>query len=365
MTSKGGKGKGKGSFGNKRFGNSREGTKEESNWRAGEASKAPVAPPSVRRRTSESKRLPARPQEPASPRGSSPRKQPSAPRRKPSAPHEAAKEEPHVANRIANGSLTLPYTPASLDIATQKIIDSLGPSVYGTAWAPMVDFSVQPPASGSPNGIYAGSYFGGNRALVKEGSQWPVCLSCHEPMLVVCQIDRNALLHPIHGTGLVQLFACIKCSAIPNPGRKPTATVWANMVDLSDSSIDYKVKEYVNPQAPIPQLRKIVKWLPRKDYMHPEDAETVLQRELSVDEWKALGHAHLRSDKTGGYPAWLNNKGPEMREKLRCRTCDQSLRLLIQIDSNDNIALEWGHDGSLAVFECPQHPEQVVGILIS
>ena len=148
------------------------------------------------------------------------------------------------------------------------------------------------------------------------------------------------------------------------PPSKPTSTVWATVVDLADTNTDYQVKEYANPRVPIAKLKRIVKWLPRKDYMHPEEIEVVSGKPLSGDEWRALGQVQVRGDKVGGFPAWLTREGDIMREKLRCRVCDKNLRLLLQIDSNDNIPLQWGTDGCLAVFECQEHWDQVTGIMV-
>ena len=339
-----GKGKGKG-YRNNRRPHQHEG-EDSTDWRT-----------PVEQATEEEIPIP-RSESPKSPRHGR-RHQPHHQKRKPSSNEQVQTEDSSIhANRIVNGNLALPWTPNPLDSATQKILESMGPESTSTTWVPMVDVSVQPTNSS----VYTGSYFGGNKALVREGSQWPICLGCREPMLVIGQVDRSSLLHPYQGTGLVQVFACVRCVT-----PRPTSNVWANVVDLADTSVEYQVKEYVNPQAPTPKLKRIVKWLPRKDFIHPEELETISGKHLGIDEWRALGKAQVRGDKVGGFAPWLPSQFKEtIRPKLRCRTCDKSLRMLFQVDSNDNVGFQWGpEDGYLAVFECQFHPQQVVGIMIT
>ena len=255
--------------------------------------------------------------------------------------------------RIVNANLSLPWMQENLKIDSRRILDNLvgeNANIAATAWVPMVELGQDQPA------VNQGSVLGGNRCWMKKSEILPVCLSCKAHLNFVCQIDRSSLLHPFQGTGLVQVFACPVCARTNL--AKPRASCWATSVD---SSGEHEVREV---PAPRPCGRRVVKWLPRKDYMHPTEAELLLNRPLKLEEWKALGEAQIRGDKLGGCTPWLNCSENE-RNRVKCKLCDERMRLLMAIDTFDNLSFEWGNDGSLVVFDCPSHPEQVTALVVS
>ena len=288
---------------------------------------------------------PARPESPETWR--------QAPRTK-SPPSAGGEGETHT--RIVNADLSLPWMQDNIKPESKKILDDLmqiDPSISTTAWVPMVDLGQNEPA------VNQGSFLGGNRCLMKKAEALPVCLTCKSQLNFVCQIDRASLLHPFQGVGLIQVFACPKCAH--SNIAKPRNCCWATLVDPTDKSVEYEVRQV---PAPRPNGRRVVKWLPRKDYMHPSEAEILFKRSLSVDEWRVLGEAQIRGDKIGGCVPWLNCSDNE-RSRLKCKLCDKQQRLVIAIDTFDNLAYEWGHDGSLLVFDCASHPEQVTALVVS
>ena len=260
-----------------------------------------------------------------------------------------------VENRIVNSNLCLPWLPTNLSSESRKSIDSMlaeSTCIASTAWVPMVDLSDTKPAP-------AGSLFGGSKILVKSGSELPVCLNCKASLSFVCQIERESLLHPFQGKGLVQVFACAICT--PNKSIKSNrAACWASVINPQDP---VELRDLENPAKP----KRVVKWLPRKDFMHPFQAQDTLGRSLSSSEWAALGEAQIRGDKIGGFAPWLDSATSDLeRHRLKCKVCDAPSRLLVTIDSFDNAsAFEWGCDGCLMVFECPSHPEQVTAFIMS
>ena len=265
-------------------------------------------------------------------------------------------------SRLVNSNLSLPWLPKHLSGESQKILDQLlatdSPqirSIATTAWVPMVDVSE---AGKKPTP--AGSLFGGCKILIKSGSDLPVCLNCKISLSFVCQIERESLLHPFQGKGLVQVFACAKCSS--NKSLKSRATCWASVINPQDP---VELRDLVSPSS-VSSNKRVVKWLPRKDYMHPSQAEETLFCRLSVSQWAALGEAQIRGDKIGGFPAWLkSDTSHHEKSKLKCKVCDSALRLLLTVDSCDHAPFEWGSDGCLLVFECPAHPEQVSALIMS
>jgi hypothetical protein len=260
-------------------------------------------------------------------------------------------------SKISNGSLIIPSLPEKLPTESLSVLEGViaaFPAATGQqAWVPIIDTS-SAPTPGS------GSFFGGQNILMKAETEWPVCLSCRSPLAVVGQIDRFTLPHPLVGKGLVQIFACTAC-AKNSEKIKPKNTCWANVVYAKESNPAFTLKECPS-SSPLP-LRKIVKWLPRQDYMYPLEIEAKSSTALSATQWAVFGEAQVRSDKIGGYPGWLN--GDESVHKTQCKICKANMRLLTQIDSCDNVPVEWGHDGCILVFECPTHTDIVTALMMS
>ena len=257
-----------------------------------------------------------------------------------------------ASNRIANVNLSLPRIPEKLSPDSQAILDNLVekyPFIVGSTWVPMLDVTNETSA-------LSHSFIGGTKILCRgsQHTEWPMCLNCRSPMPVLAQIDRSTLPHTLHGKGVVQLFACIRC-ATAGAGAIPRRSVcWANSVpDLTG----WIPRECPDSKATSVPFRRIVKWLPRTDYMHPLDVETETGIRLPIEEWAVLGEAQIRCDKVGGYPAWLINGPP--KKFPTCKMCDRKMRLLLLIDSMDNVPVEWGIDGCMQVFECPNHPESL------
>jgi len=269
-----------------------------------------------------------------------------------SAPRKGSNES-FSENKISNGSLSLPCIPEKLSSNSQRILDSLiesNPSIVGSAWVPIIDISPSPMVMTT----FGGSHFGGDKIFLRSSSpvEWPICLNCHKsPMVIVAQIDRSSLPHAISGKGIVQVFVCLGCGG---PGMKnPKRSIcWANSVGGREGFVIRQLPD--DPAVSSLPFRRVVKWLPRTDYMHPEDVSS-----LSIEEWSVLGEAQIRSDKVGGFPTWPSGRVSDVVKKLTCKICDNRMRLLIQVDSKDNVPIEWGNDGCVQVFECPNHPDIV------
>jgi hypothetical protein len=255
------------------------------------------------------------------------------------------------ATRISNGNLSLPRIPERLSTDSQTILDNLVekyPFIVGSTWVPMLDIT-------NDMNALSCSFLGGSRILLRnEITEWPICLNCRCPMVVLAQIDRASLPHTLHGKGVVQLFACVTCATSTTVPRR--SVCWATSVgDVSG----WTTRECPKTTNSLP-FRRIVKWLPRTDYMHPQDVETETGIKLPLQEWAVLGEAQIRCDKVGGYPAWLVSGPP--KKFPTCKLCDRKMRLLLLIDSMDNVPVEWGADGCIQVFECQNHPDSVVAL---
>ena len=113
------------------------------------------------------------------------------------------------------------------------------------------------------------------------------------------------------------------------------------------------------PAAALPEnafpAKLIEGWRELDDYPNAEEGE-LLGIELTDDQWETLG-AEGRpgtGDKLAGYPAWVQGV-----EYPNCLVCGASMRLVFQIDSEDNLPFMFGDVGCGHITQCKTHPEQL------
>lgn len=209
-----------------------------------------------------------------------------------------------------------------------------------SAWKPVVE---------EGDGPLAGSKFSGT-ALVPAGEDWPRCPNCERPMQLFIQLAAADLPAeaPRFGDGVLQLFYCasseplceVDCEAFA-PFSK---SVLARVVDPANA-----VEPSSRPDEPFPP-RRIVGWERIDDY--PSWSEVSEDVELSDAEYEELGATYPGSgDKLGGWPAWQQDE-----EYPECTECDQPMRYLLQIDSDDNLPYQFGDIGTGHLAQCSDHP---------
>ena len=99
----------------------------------------------------------------------------------------------------------------------------------------------------------------------------------------------------------------------------------------------------------------ITGWLQKEDYPNPEETQS-LGLELAEDEWNELADSDfpLGGDKLAGWPSWV--QGIEYPD---CPVCKESMRLVFQVDSEDNLPYTFGDSGCGHITQCKNHPEVV------
>ena len=55
----------------------------------------------------------------------------------------------------------------------------------------------------------------------------------------------------------------------------------------------------------------------------------------------------------GGYPHWVQGEATP-----GCDVCKSGMRLLAQIDTEDEADIIWGDVGCVYIFYCPEHPRE-------
>ena len=238
------------------------------------------------------------------------------------------------------------------------------------AWRPVTELG---------EGPVAGSRFGGRPAL-REGKVWPTCAECGNPQTLFLQLDLDTLPPEAgdFGGGLLQFFYCANETGDEDGAgherwmpfssghlfRRIPAGVALSRPQLPDDGV------YLTP-------RRLVAWDQTWFAVDEGDAPEFVDAEglgLSLRdgrivwvEQRIMFDAHYgdhfgewvfgktaRGDKLGGWPHWPQTNA----NWIGCPRCGERMRLLMQIDSEDNVDFMFGDGGCGHVMQCPKHFDQ-------
>lgn len=213
------------------------------------------------------------------------------------------------------------------------------------------------------------SKFGG-RPWLKPDESWPTCASCNQPLAFFLQLDLDRLPSAVnsrYGSGLLQLFYCTEC----DEGWEPFSETHHVRIVKRDNLTS---QERASTETAAFPAREIVGWDKIIDLPSPEefnelgltynyDFEAGLVKlicpevELSTehpfeednDIVERIANA-TSGDKLAGWSAWVQGA-----EYPTCPECTRRMRLLFQLDSEDNIPFMFGDVGTGHITQCPDH----------
>lgn len=204
---------------------------------------------------------------------------------------------------------------------------------------------------------------------------WPVCGTCETPLDPFVQLDLAQLpaelAWPV-SSGLVQLFHCTStdCDVTAAASWEPFSTAslarWVPAdriaaVAVSSEPPPAVTTESLRMRGPAPM--RVVGWraggreLPAyADSEFGGRADEVFAElpDEAWDEMQEAGIAAHAGPKLGGWPRWI--QGPEYPS---CQKCGDSMRVLLQVDSDDPAGYQFGDVGTGHISQCPRHPEVV------
>jgi hypothetical protein len=189
------------------------------------------------------------------------------------------------------------------------------------------------------------------------------------------QLDLAGLpkeLQGRHGSGLLQLFYCVRSDCQGQGGWEPFAD------DLSR----VRIVQGSGAAGPAPKgveifpAFRIVGWKSFDDYPHPGEHEGLGLRRTydfkaktvrvvcaspSLDvvssEMDGLAEAIANAqpkDKLSGWPAWVQGV-----EYPSCPRCEKTMQLVLQLDSEDHVPFMWGDAGCAHITQCAEHKDVV------
>ena len=214
------------------------------------------------------------------------------------------------------------------------------------------------------------SWFGGS-PIGSADDSWPSCAECDQPMRFVLQLDLAELPAELDTPrdGALQFFYCSTDDGLCETWNPFSGTHALRVVPRADVPLA--------PPTTLEPLRRvgILGWNAIQDLPSAAEHE-LLGIEYDYDFDKGLVDVHcpeinvalngldidlevaeaisnaLDGDKLGGWPHWVQGV-----EYPACPSCGESMDLLMQIDSNDNLDLMFGDAGCGHITRCRKHPE--------
>jgi uncharacterized protein YwqG len=207
------------------------------------------------------------------------------------------------------------------------------------------------------DGALYDSKFGGTPWLGGD-EFWPTCQHCGKPMPLFLQLNLKTLpqdLRAEFGKGLLQLFYCTSndphCESECDAFFPFTKSKLVRIIEAARG-----LNRHDRPDIAARCLPKcIIAWEERDDYPYWEEGEEYSLK-LSHKEWKVVAeHGFPRSgDKLAGWPDWIQGI-----EYPYCPLCNERMRLIFQLDSNDHVPYMFGDLGCGYITQCPVHTNQV------
>lgn len=199
------------------------------------------------------------------------------------------------------------------------------------------------------------SKFGGIPFL-PAGEDWPSCANCHQPMQLFLQLNADDTPIPMPYAGLLQFFYCVN----PNRNCETDCEAWAprarsTLLRIVPISADPRRLDALPDHARFPAVT-IRNWTQATDFPSVEDfdvAGIVFSDYLIGDIVRS--YQPKEGDKLLGWPAWVQNA-----DYQNCDRCGNTMNVIFQIASEDNIPYMFGDVGNGHISICTHHPEELV-----
>lgn len=205
-------------------------------------------------------------------------------------------------------------------------------------------------------GEVAVARYGGVPAGI-EGEAWPACQACQTPLAFFAQF-------PAHGR-LYRFFYCTACRE-GSANRLSHASALLALPDDSPFVTHPGSPALKSPLVPHEWVLEEVVTIPMEEELDllPPELETPA---LELAAWGELDETAYRE----GAKA-LASHGVDMENSTRiggyantiqdpviavCPTCAESMPFLARLASHEETGWEWGDEGMLFLYACPEHPE--------
>lgn len=195
----------------------------------------------------------------------------------------------------------------------------------------------------------------GGYPYLRNTDDWPVCPNCKNHMQLFLQLNLEQLPERTE-QGIIQLFYCT--TKEPNCETQLKA-----FQPFSKASVCRRIEVSGNSATIEPQIESIFEeklitaWESKADYPHPDEYEQLgLEADdevLEIIESRGFGFT-IGKDKLFGWPYWVQSV-----EYPSDRKTNDTMELLFQLDSEDNLPFMFGDSGVGHVMQSPANKEEV------
>ena len=202
------------------------------------------------------------------------------------------------------------------------------------------------------------SKFAGVPALLKDET-WPCCGNCQKPMQLFVQLNSNELpegTSNVFGDGILQAFYCTNSQEeceVACESYFPFSKA-ANVRLITSDETELAPPQECPLEEAFPE-KQITGWELGDDYPNWEELED-LGVKLTNEQMEVmitLGYPRA-NDKLLGWPHWIQGV-----EYPSCPECNKQMKLIFQIDSEDNVPYMFGDAGCAHITQCEDHKEQL------
>ncbi len=187
---------------------------------------------------------------------------------------------------------------------------------------------------------------------------WPLCPHCSQPMQLFLQLNLAELPKDVgndFGEGLLQMFYCTnslsRCIE-EGQGWEPFSDCHFLRLVQPAPLMRVRTPERAVVEDEFP-AKLITGWREIEDYPRPCECDEhgVILNDSDYEIWLDYG---TQGDKLAGWPAWIQDV-----EYPNCRRCGQRMRLVFQLNSEQNLLYMFGDGGRGHVTQCPEHRDEL------
>ncbi len=210
-----------------------------------------------------------------------------------------------------------------------------------------------------------GTHFGG-QPYAEAGDEYPVCPTCSNSLTFIYQIDTRQGFHekPKH-IEFFTFFYCVKCfpwGFENDPKGQWIVRTYNQPDEIKFVKIQPYTKTLYEVQPCIVNAEKITIF---PDYEELDNLSIEISnavKEINIEDFwdeydeavEELGGFTSSASTIGGYPFWVQNA-----DVFNCDICENRMKLLAQIDSEEEANLNWGDSGLIYLFFCENHPAEI------
>jgi hypothetical protein len=202
------------------------------------------------------------------------------------------------------------------------------------------------PVLGATEGPVTASKIGGTPNIVSS-SDWPHCGACGDFLQLLIQLHPTDLPDELRGlfVGTLQVFFCTSEGCAP----------WQPFSRVALARFAPPAATAVFASPPFPETfigRQIVAWERHVDYPTEQELE---QLGVTLENGPDFGGeflSPLECDKLMGWPGW-----PQDPAYAKCPKCENGMRTILQIASEQCVPYMFGDGGSAWVSQCEKHKD--------